>query len=511
MNHTYRHSLLLFATLLIAISGLIYELLAGTLSSYLLGDSVYQFSLVIGLFMTAMGLGAYFSRFIQDRLESAFIIIQIILGLSGGLSALVLFYAFSYLNNYSIFLFLICLLIGSLMGLEIPLITRILGRHHALKINISDILSADYIGSLVAALMFPLVLVPQLGLISTSLTLGMVNLLVAGMAVWLFQKEVAWRSLSLWVLAGFMLLATGLWHSHQLLQFFEQRLYQNEVIFAHTSPYQRIIVTRKDQRFRLYLNGNLQFDSLDEYRYHEALVHPLLGQLRHRHKILVLGGGDGMAVREVLKYPDVEQITLVDLDPVITDLFRDNPLLNQLNHQALHDKRVTVINRDAWKFLDETQETFDGIILDLPDPHSLGLSKLYSRAFYSLLSRHLNRQGLLVTQATSPFYAREAFWCIHNTLAATQTPLERGDTLHTRAYHTYIPSFGDWGFVLAGHQRIAWDGWRLAADLHYLQEQNLSSLIEFPPDMAEVETEINTLQTHPLPMYYEKGWGEWFD
>lgn len=506
-----RHNLLLLATLLIAISGLVYELLAGTLSSYLLGDSVYQFSLVIGLFMTAMGLGAYLSRFIQSELEQAFVIIQILLGLSGGLSALILFYAFTYLHNYGIFLFLISVLIGTLMGLEIPLITRILDRHHALKINISNVLSADYLGALIAALLFPLVLVPQLGLLSTGLVFGMINLLVAGLAVWLFQQELAWQRLSAWLIAGLLVLGAALWHSSQILSFFEQRLYQNEVIFAHTSPYQRIILTRKDQRIRLYINGNLQFDSLDEYRYHETLVHPLMGLLRHKENLLILGGGDGMAVREVLKHESVKKIVLVDLDPAITTLFRDNPLLASLNAHALQDKRVEIINTDAWKYLENTEQTFDGIILDLPDPHSLSLSKLYSRAFYSLLGQHLNRDGLLVTQATSPFYAREAFWCIHNTLAATPSVLELGAKLNTQAYHSYIPSFGEWGFVLAGHKRIHWDNIQLPKDLRYLEQDNLANLTVFAPDMGKLETQINRLQTHPLPVYYEKGWGQWFN
>ncbi len=511
LTNIHRHNLLLLATLLIAISGLVYELLAGTLSSYLLGDSVYQFSLVIGLFMTAMGLGAYLSRFIQSELERAFVIIQIMLGLSGGLSALILFYAFTYLHNYGVFLFLISVLIGTLMGLEIPLITRILDRHQALKINISNVLSADYLGALIAALLFPLVLVPQLGLLSSGLLFGMINLLVAGLAIWLFQQQLAWQRLTAWLIACLLLLGIVLWHSQQILSFFEQRLYQNEVIFAHSSPYQRIILTRKNKRIRLYLNGNLQFDSLDEYRYHEALVHPMMGLLRRKENILVLGGGDGMAVREVLKHEGVKKIVLVDLDPVITDLFRNKPLLAALNHQALHDKRVEIINMDAWKYIEDTEETFDGIILDLPDPHNLSLSKLYSRAFYSMLNQHLNRDGLLVTQATSPFYARQAFWCIHNTLAATPSVLAWTEKLNTQAYHSYVPSFGEWGFVLAAHQKIHWENIQLPAGLSYLERANLANLRVFAPDMGALETHINTLQTHPLLMYYEKGWGLWFN
>ena len=184
---------LLAGTFAIAVCGLVYELIAGTLSSYLLGDSVYQFSIVIGLFMTAMGLGAYLSRFIEDRLEQAFVTTQIALGLTGGLAAPVLFFAFVQLDNYEAFLFLICIAIGTLVGLEIPLITRILKRERTLDINISNILTADYIGALVAAILFPLVLVPQLGLISTGFVFGLLNIAVAGLACHLFRPKLHQR------------------------------------------------------------------------------------------------------------------------------------------------------------------------------------------------------------------------------------------------------------------------------------------------------------------------------
>ncbi|MCP4695950.1 MAG: polyamine aminopropyltransferase [Gammaproteobacteria bacterium] len=502
------HVLLLAATFIIAISGLVYELLAGTLSSYLLGDSVYQFSLVIGLFMTAMGIGAYLSRFVQERLEYAFIVTQIALGFIGGTSAPVLFYAFAWLHNYSAFLFLLSLAIGILIGLEIPLITRILQRHQALKINISNVLTADYIGALAAALLFPLVLAPQLGLLRTSLVFGLLNLFVAGMALSLFRVSV--KRLGAVIGACALLLACGLVYSNALVNFFERRLYQDEIIFAETTPYQRVIITRGRDRIRMFINGGLQFDSQDEYRYHETLVHPAMSLARRRDKVLVLGGGDGMAVREVLQYAEVKQITLVDLDPTITRLYRDNALLNTLNGKSLHDPRVRIINDDAWKYLEKNQEFHDVMIIDLPDPNNTSLSRLYSRAFYLLATSRLARDGLLVTQATSPLYARKAFWCIYNTLAETPGPYKYGQNLYAQAYHTYIPSFGEWGFVLAGHHRIDWSGIKLPENLRYLNRSMLPALTAFPPDMQAADTEINTLQAHPLLRYYEQGWEKWF-
>lgn len=500
---------LLLATFIVAVSGLVYELLAGTLSSYLLGDSVYQFSLVIGLFMTALGVGAYLSRFVQKDLERAFVLTQTGLGTLGGLSAPLLFFAFSHLDNYGVFLVLVCVVVGTLMGLEIPLITRILQHRRALKLTLSNVLTADYIGALVAALLFPLVLVPQLGLIRTSLVFGLLNLGVAGLCWWLFRDQVGLR-LGWLVALPAMVLGLGLVASEPMVGFFEQQLYNDEVILARTTPYQRLVLTRQGERLRLFLNGGLQFDSQDEYRYHEALVHPVMGLAGRRERVLVLGGGDGMAVREVLRHPDVESVTLVDLDPVVTGLFRDNPLLADLNDHSLQDPRVEIVNQDAWKFLETAAGFYNVIIIDLPDPHSPALGKLYTRAFYSLAARVLARDGMLVTQATSPLYAREAFWCIHHTLAATPGSLEAGETLRTLPYHAYVPSFGAWGFVLAGHQQPRWDRLVVPAGLRFLDAGQLVGMRRFPADMAMADVAVNTLQAQPLLGYYEAGWGRWF-
>ena len=341
---------LLIGTFVIAVSGLVYELIAGTLSSYLLGDSVYQFSLVIGLFMTAMGFGAYLSRYIEERLEQAFVVTQIALGLLGGLAAPLLFFAFVQLDNYEAFLLLISMAIGTLVGLEIPLITRILKRERTLDINISNILTADYIGALAAALLFPLVLVPQLGLISTGFLFGLLNVAVAGLAWWLFRPVLAGQLLWLTVAVAGVLIA-GLLSSQWLVSLLEARLYQDEIVYTETTPYQRIVVTHQNGHLRLFLNGGLQFDSVDEHRYHEALVHPALSLAGRADAVLVLGGGDGMVVREILRYEDVQNITLVDLDPAMTRLFRDHPALSALNGSALEDRRVEVIHQDAFEFL----------------------------------------------------------------------------------------------------------------------------------------------------------------
>jgi|GEM_PF-3154725 len=360
---------LLGATFVIAICGLVYELIAGSVSSYLLGDSVYHFSLVIGLFMSAMGVGAYLSRHVREP-EAAFVAAQTALGVIGGFSAMILFAAFALIENYSAFLFLVCLTIGALIGIEIPLVMRILEGREALKVTVSNVLTADYIGALAAALLFPLVLVPQLGLMGASFLLGALNLAVAGMALWLFRARCGAGlrgAFALSVLAVCM----GAWQSEAALGGMERRLYENEIVLAQDTPYQRVVVARDGARVQLFLNASIQFDTLDEHRYHESLVHPAMTHAPRIAEVLVLGGGDGMAVREVLRYPGVARVTLVDIDAEVTTLFRDHPALAPLNDRALSDPRVTVVNADAWEYLKDGGggAKFDVAILDLPGGH----------------------------------------------------------------------------------------------------------------------------------------------
>lgn len=501
---------LLAATFAIAAAGLVYELIAGTVSSYLLGDSVTQFSLVIGLFMTAMGIGAWLSRFVQS-LEQGFVATQIALGLVGGFSATVLFFAYAAIDNYQVFLLVICLAAGTLVGLEIPLVMRILQRRGALAVNLSNVLALDYVGALVAAVAFPLVLAPRLGLVAASLLMGLLNLAVAGLAAVLFRDKVG-PAMRLALVAATMATAIAFVLSQQIVAAVETRLYADEIIYAHDTPYQRIVITRSGDRHRLFLNGGLQFDSVDEYRYHEALVHPAMALApRHAH-VLILGGGDGMAAREVLRYADVERLTVVDLDGEVTALFRDNPTLAALNGGSFHDPRVTVLNQDAWAFLRESPDLFDVVIADLPDPHSLALSKLYSREFYADLVQRLTADGILVTQSTSPLFAREAYWSIHRTLAETNDPYAQGETLTTLPYHVYVPSFGEWGFVLAASRlprSLTLDG--MPQPLRFLSAETLTRMTEFPPDMAELDVQANSILDHPLVRYYEEGWSDWFE
>jgi spermidine synthase len=491
---------LLFSVFVIASCGLIYELVAGALSSYLLGDSVTQFSTVIGVYLFAMGVGSYLSRFVERGVVVRFVQIELLVGIIGGSSALLLFWVFAYLAvSFKWVLYGEVLLIGILVGLEIPLVMRILKQHYSFKDLVSQVLSVDYLGALVVSLAFPIVLVPHLGLIRTSLMFGLFNVLVAVWTIWLFRDQLAGRVALRWQAgAAVVLLVTGLVFADRATTLAEENLYADQIIYNETTEYQHIVLTRWKNDLRLFLNNNLQFSSRDEYRYHEALIHPALQAVPHARTVLVLGGGDGLAVREILKYPQISQVMLVDLDPRMTRLFTHNPQLAALNHHALSSPKVTVINDDALRWLSTNAQNYDFIVVDFPDPTSFALGKLYSQTFYQLISQHLSQHGLAVIQSTSPLYARKSFWSIVHTIQSvglTATP-----------YHALIPSFGEWGYVIASHVPYAPPAHFDVAGLRFVNAALMPVLFQFPLDMAEVPAEVNRLNTQALVNYYEAEW-----
>ena len=499
---------LLAATFAVAVAGLVYELIAGAVSSYLLGDSVTQFSLVIGVFMTSMGLGAWASRFVT-RAERGFTLSQILLGIVGGFSAPMLFLAYGYLDGLHAILFAIVIAIGALSGLEIPLITRILTERNAMNHTLSSVLTADYAGALVAAVAFPLLVVPQLGLMAASLVFGLLNLLVAGISVWLFRDRIGWGLRAAWAV-GLVACFSGLFWSDRLVSITDAAFFDDDVVFSEETPYQRIVVTRWKDRHRLFLNGSIQFDTLDEHRYHEALVHPVMSRLPRRKDILILGGGDGMALREVLRWPEVQRVTVVDLDPRVVALFRDNDKLASLNDRAFLDPRVTVRHEDAWTYVRESQASHDLILLDLPDPRDFAVSKLYSREFYAPLMQRITPHGAVVTQAGSPVFAREAFWSIVQTFDETKNPFQPDTALTTVPYHAYVPSFGDWGFVMVSPGPLGRpDG--LPSGLRFFDTELWNAMTRFAADMGPTEAKANSILSHPLVRYYEDGWARWMN
>jgi spermidine synthase len=502
MNRT---PLLFLNVFIIATCGLIYELLAGTLSSYVLGDSVTQFSLIIGIYLFAMGVGSWASGFIEKNLPEKFIDIELAVAVLGGFSAPLLFFSFAKLSYFSVVLYGVVFGIGTLVGLEIPLLMRILKDELDFKDLVSRVLAFDYIGALAASLLFPLFLVPKLGLARTSLLFGMLNAAVGIWGTWLLLPLIK-KNVTLLRVKGFViivLLLIAFIKADTLTSLAEDSLFTDNIIYAKSSSYQRIIVTKGKTGYSLFLNGNLQFNSFDEYRYHEALVHPAFAAYGNAPKhVLVLGGGDGLALREILKYPSVESVTLVDLDPMMTDISKHLPVLAELNHRSFEDSRVSVINADAFVWLDNTQtEPFDIAIVDFPDPNNFALGKLYTTRFYNLLKSKLKPDSAVVIQTTSPLIARQSYWCIIKTLEAS------GFTV--KPYQTTVPSFGVWGYALAKLQPFETPT-RLPEniELKFLSQKSFASLFDFPADtsLPNEEIEINRLDNQALVRYYEAEW-----
>lgn len=500
-----RTPLLFLNVLIIATCGLIYELLAGTLSSYVLGDSVTQFSIIIGIYLFAMGVGSWASRFIDKNLVEKFIDVELAVAVIGGFSAPLLFLSFAYISYFSIVLYGSVFLIGTLVGLEIPLLMRILKDELDFKDLISRVLAFDYVGALVASLLFPILLVPKLGLNRTSLLFGMLNAGVAIWATWLLEPLIK-KNVTVFRVKGaviMVLLAIAFIKADRLTTLAEDGLFLDNIIYAKSSPYQRIIVTKGKTGYALFLNGNLQFNSFDEYRYHEALVHPAFAAFPGDAKrVLVLGGGDGLALREILKYPSVEFIQLVDLDPDMTDVSKAVPVLGELNRHSFDDPKVHVTNADAFVWLDSIDtDPFDVAIVDFPDPNNFALGKLYTTRFYNLLKRKLKPDSAVVVQTTSPLVARKSYWCIIKTLEAAG--------FKVKPYHTTVPSFGVWGYALAKMQPFEAPRKPSAnIELKFLNDSSFASLFEFPTDMTrpDEDIEINRLDNQALVRYYESEW-----
>jgi spermidine synthase len=497
MNRT---PILFLNVLVIAACGLTYELLAGTVASYVIGDSVTQFSLIIGLYLSALGVGAWLSRFIDHDLARRFVEVELAVALIGGLSAPLLFFGFARLSWFQLFLFLVVFVIGVLVGLELPILMRILNEHLDFKELVSRVLSFDYVGSLFAAVLFPLFLVPRIGLVRTSVLFGFLNGCVGLYGTYLLAPLIPRGRNALRARAAVVMIAlvVAFVEANRLTAMSEEELFADQIVYATSSHYQRIVVTRGKSGFHLFLNGNLQFSSADEYRYHEALVHPALTLAGAPKRVLICGGGDGLALREVLKYPSVQQVTLVDLDPKMTALSRAFPALAELNAHSFSDKRVNVVNADAFVWLDRNAGQFDAAIIDFPDPNNFALGKLYTTRFYKLLRNHLTPDAAVAVQCTSPLFARRSYWCVIRTMEAAGFAV--------RPYQTTVPSFGVWGFALAQLHPFAAPSRVPRFALQYLDAPTLASMFVLPPDTGPLPVEINRLDNQMLVRYYEQEW-----
>lgn len=497
-----KYRLLMLTTLIISGCSICYELIISAVSSYLVGDTILQYSITIGLYMSAMGLGSFLSKYMKHSLFDWFVLIEIGVGLVGGVSSLILFLANLYLEQYQLVMYVEIIIIGTLVGAEIPLLTRIIeADEENLRVTISSIFSFDYVGGLIGSIAFPLLLLPQLGYFATAFLTGACNLLAAMLIVFKYSgriKRAAVLKPATVVLFGCMLV--GIFSSDYLTDRIEGGLYRDRVILSEHTKYQHIVMTKHKDDLRLFIDGNVQFCSLDEYRYHEALVHIPMSNAKNRDKVLVLGGGDGLAVRELLKYEDT-RITLVDLDEEMIRICSENSNITALNENSLSSDRLTIIYGDAYRFLEETQEKFDVILVDLPDPNNETLNKLYTNVFYRLCKNALTEDGILTVQSTSPYYASEAFWCIHKTL--------QSEGFYVKPYHIQVPAFGDWGFHMASLEEFEPVN-EIEVETKYLTTDNAAALFVFGKDeLPNGEVEINSLSKPMLIQYYSKAVQNW--
>ena len=439
----FRSRILKMAIFATGLSGIVAEYILSTLATYFLGDSVMQWTLIVSIMMFSMGLGSRISKYFQGNLLQIFIFIEFGLSLLVAYSSIVAYTASAFTIYTGAIIYTMSIIIGLFIGMEIPLVIRLNNSFEILRVNISSVMEQDYYGSLAGGLFFAFIGLPYLGITFTPFVLGMINFVVAFSLFLILRPKikkhirVSVQLASIFVGATIML---GFFVAEPIILFGEQKRYKDKVIFEEQSRYQKIVMTQWKDNYWLFINGNQQLSTLDEIMYHEPLVHPVMKTVQYPQQVLILGGGDGCAAREVLKYEQTEQITLVDLDPVMTDLGKNHPVMVEMNNNALNNPRVSIVNKDAYKFLSETNRFYDVIIADLPDPKTIELGRLYSKEFYKLCYKHLRPGGAMITQAGSPYFATKAFRCIDKTVEAAG--------FETVPLHNQILTLGEWGWIL---------------------------------------------------------------
>ncbi len=548
------HDLLLVGGMLVlAGCGLIYEYLLAHYAGRILGAVESTIYAMIGIMIVAMGIGAFLARWVKCPF-TGFAWLEVCIGALGACSILLMagMIAFTYtlpgwlqqiyglhpsittdggfialLQNLAFYTpFVAGFILGTMIGMEIPLIARIReqihGRH--LAHNIGTIYGADYIGAGIGAAIWVGICL-KIPIMAAAVGTAAVNLLVGLGFLWRYQSEIA-RPGRLWLAHGglaLILVVLALNGSGWVLQM-NYTLFKDTPIYSKVTPYQHITLTRRHvgqglpTLLSLYINGRLQFSSSDENIYHSYLTYPaLLASARHDH-VLVIGGGDGMAVRDILRW-DPKRVTLIDLDEAMVNLFKgDDPdlpadirkALLDLNQNAFNDPRVEIIIGDAFievERLVSERRRFDTIIVDLPDPSHPDLNKLYSDFFYARLKELLSGDGAIAVQSTSPYHAKNAFISIGKTMRAAGYLTEQ--------YHTNVPTFGEWGWTIGtvhgvpASQRIARIKELPVAD-RWLSKAALEAAFIFAPayfDGTE-QIKINHLGSHQVYRYHHQAWAK---
>lgn len=522
-------------------AGLIYEYVLSTVNTYLQGNSIEQFSITIGVMFCMMGIGGFLQKLLTKALVELFILAELLLVLLGGFAPIVMQALFAAMPEDfpAVKIVYICI-IGLLIGIEIPLVMRINERFtNSLGSNIAGTWAWDYIGGALGVVAWIWLLRSYVPITHISFFVAGCNLAVAIVAlIFFWQRGLLGEKFGKFVCATTTLVVVaatvfGMINVDGWARILNQKLYEDPIITQLSTKYQEIVVTRgphpsnpADHNYELYLNGNKQFSSVDEAIYHELLAHPAMTLAAARQRVLILGGGDGMALREVLKYKEVTDVTLVDLDPDMIKLASTDPVLRQLNQGSFDDARVhatlpsgivdtgeqrevymetgqaekTVCNEvvasdgsrrsacdttettqsigsvnvftiDADQFVSAKSGPWDVVIVDLPDPNSVELAKLYSMEFYGKIKQVMSPDGIVVVQSTSPYHAKETFLCVLRTMAAAG--------LGVMPYHENVPSFGDWGWIIGSPS--------LRAETLYARA---SSIEAFAVDTKEVDQNV---------------------
>lgn len=493
-------------------AGIVAEFVLSTLATYLVGNAVFQWSIIMSLMLFSMGVGSRLSKHVHTNLLEAFILAEFLLSILCAGSVVGAYTMMPFVSDQiNIIIYFLAVVIGGLIGCEIPLVIRINQTYEELKGNIASVMEKDYYGSLLGGLFFAFFALPYLGLTYTPVVLGSINFFVAALLLFFYSNMLKNKASIQFTFAICMVSLIGIGiAAPSVIIYGEQRQYLDKIIFVKQTPYQKIVITQWKHHHWLYINGQEQFSTYDEEKYHEPLVHPAMTMAKSRRRVLILGGGDGLALREVLKYNDLEKVTLVDIDPEMTALATENPIVIAINKGALTHPKAAVVNKDAKAFLRQSPQRYDVIIIDLPDPDSLDLMHLYSTDFYALIKHRLTPAGIMVTQASSPDFSHKAFLCILKTMRAAG--------LVTLPYHNHIPTMGEWGWVLGVnshkvHQReikqkmVICDYSRI--DTRFLNNAAVTAMVNFGKGILDEkqleEIKVNRESKPVLHEYYQKG------
>jgi spermidine synthase len=447
----------LIIAVLLAACSIVYELLIAQTLASLAANTVRWYSLSVGVFLVSMGMGAFLYSWVPKSISRFRLLFWIEIGLIlvgasvvAGVHVAHMLFGYLYVRGYdpsALFVFLaipllISTVIGVLSGFEMPILMDY-ARERRGERGVHEVLAADYFGSLIGALLFPLVFLTYFHIFEIGLFTAFLN---AGIALWLFGGYL-WKGVWSWVFQVVALgavvsaLVMGVMYREEVKSYFLKKYYfyltstqSLETLFdampdfpkvlSVQSPYQRIDVVHdtigsvddrvielfstklsEDPNFPLnhilFLNGDFQTNTLHEEIYHEWFAHvPIILRKKIPERVLVLGGGDGYLMRELVKYDEIKEIVHIDLDASLVDLAKKNPVLRHVNEGSFDDPRVHTSFRDGFQYVRTTDEKFPAVYIDFPVPNDYNLSKLYSSEFYSFVKQILTSDGFAVFDAS---------------------------------------------------------------------------------------------------------------